>query len=205
MSAFVVCVTGGIGCGKSAVAGMFARQGIVEVDTDRIAHELTGPGGAAIPALVEIFGSEILDRQGALDRAGMRRRAFAEPEYRRKLEGILHPLIRLRAEAACLEAQSPYVLLLIPLLVESIKAGSYRHNCRRVLAIDCDEGLQVARVMARSGLSEAEVRAIVATQASRQERLDIADDVISNDGTMAELEAKVGVLHQQYLMLARNS
>ncbi|MBL8431384.1 MAG: dephospho-CoA kinase [Dechloromonas sp.] len=199
MSEFVVGLTGGIGSGKSAAADRFAAHGIAVVDADAIAHELTAADGAAMPALRAAFGRDVAAAGGALDRPRMRRLAFADPAVRRRLEGILHPLIRELAAERCRAADSPYVILAVPLLVES---GSYRERCDRIVVVDCPEVLQIARVMARNGLGEAEVRAILATQAARGQRLAAADDVLANDGDLATLEARIGDLHQRYLLLA---
>ena len=199
MSDFVVGLTGGIGSGKSAAADAFAALGVSVVDTDAIAHELTAPGGAAMPGLVAAFGAEVAAVDGALDRARMRRLVFADPAARERLEAILHPLIRTLSAERCRLALSPYVILAVPLLVES---GTYRERCDRIVAVDCPEGLQISRVMARNGLAEAEVRAIMATQASRGERLAVADDVIANDHDLANLEKQVGELHRKYLQLS---
>lgn len=205
MSDWVVCVTGGIGSGKSAVAGMFEKQGASVVDMDGIAHQLTECGGAALPLLVEAFGPGILNEKGAMDRPKMRQLAFSSLDTRRLLEQILHPMIRRQADEACRQAVSAYVLLLIPLLVERIATEGNRLGCKRILVVDCDESQQIERVMARSRLSEREVQAIVAAQASRQERLAIADDVIFNVGTFKQLEGKVLALHEKYMTLANNS
>ena len=199
MSDFVVGLTGGIGSGKSAAADAFAALGVSVVDTDAIAHELTAPGGAAMPGLVAAFGAEVAAVDGALDRARMRRLVFADPAARERLEAILHPLIRTLSAERCRLALSPYVILAVPLLVES---GTYRERCDRIVAVDCPESLQISRVMARNGLAEAEVRAIMATQASRGERLAVADDVITNDHDLANLEKQVGELHRKYLQLS---
>ena len=199
MSAFVVGLTGGIGSGKSAAADAFAALGVSVVDTDAIAHELTAPGGVAMPGLVAAFGAEVAAVDGALDRARMRRLVFADPAARERLEAILHPLIRTLSAERCRLALSPYVILAVPLLVES---GTYRERCSRIVVVDCPESLQISRVMARNGLAEAEVRAIMATQASRAERLAVADDVIANDGDLANLEKQVGELHRRYLQLS---
>lgn len=198
MSNFVVGITGGVGSGKSTVAELFVAQGVTLVDTDAIAHELTAANGAAIPALVDAFGNAVLDHSGALDRAAMRQRVFADPAVRTELEAILHPLIRQQADQRCLAAVSPYVLLAVPLLVES---NSYRQRCDRVLVIDCPESIQIERVMQRSRLSADEVKAIMAAQATRAERLAVADDVISNDAELESLQKQVLKLHKQYLHL----
>ena len=205
MSQCVICLTGGIGSGKSVVGSLFARLGIADVDTDRIARRLTERGGAAIPLLVNAFGTGILDAEGAMDRSRMRQRAFSDPAVRASLERILHPMIRAQAADACRLAESPYVLLQVPLLAENFVSGGYRQVCRRVLVVDCDERQQLARTMGRGGLSGQEVGAMMAAQASRQARLAIADDVIVNDGTLSDLEGRVLALHQQYLMFAGNS
>lgn len=199
MSHYVVGLTGGIGSGKSSVAKLFVDMGAVLVDTDAIAHELTGPGGEAMPALREAFGAAVADATGALDRAAMRQRVFADPAARGRLEGILHPLIRRHSEARCRAAASPYVILGVPLLIES---GDFRQRCQRILVVDCPETLQIERVMARNGLSEGEVRAIMAVQATRSQRLAAADDVVVNDADLSSLYPQVEALHQNYLRLS---
>ena len=199
MSNFVVGLTGGIGSGKSAAADCFAAHGVSVVDTDAIAHELTAADGAAMPALRAEFGRDIAAADGALDRSRMRRLAFADPAVRRRLEGILHPMIRELAGERCRKAVSPYVILAVPLLVES---GTYRERCDRVVVVDCPESLQISRVMARNGLAETDVRAILATQATREQRLAEADDVLANDRDLATLKAQIADLHRRYLRLA---
>lgn len=197
---FIVGLTGGIGSGKSTVADIFSSLGIAVVDTDVIAHELTGARGAAMPEIAAAFGPDVLLAQGGLDRAAMRRRVFADPSARKRLESILHPRIRHEADVRCQAAVSPYVLLVVPLLIES---GAYQQSVKRLLVVDCDEAIQVARVMARSGLSPDEVQTIMAAQASRAERLAVADDVVSNGADRAALEPQVIALHQRYLRLSR--
>ena len=199
MSNFVIGLTGGIGSGKSAAADCFAAHGVSVVDTDAIAHELTAAEGAAMPALRAEFGRDVVAADGALDRSRMRRLAFADPALRRRLEGILHPMIRELAGERCRKAVSPYVILAVPLLVES---GTYRERCDRVVVVDCPESLQISRVMARNGLAETDVRAILATQATREQRLAAADDVLANDRDLATLKAQIADLHQRYLRLA---
>lgn len=199
MSDFVVGLTGGIGSGKSAAADCFAARGIAVVDTDAIAHELTAVGGAAMPALLAEFGPEVAAPDGALDRACVRQLVFADPAARGRLEAILHPLIRTLADERCRDALSAYVILAVPLLVES---GTYRERCNRIVAVDCPESLQISRVMARSKLSEIEVRAIMAAQASREDRLAVADDVLDNGGDLHHLEIQVADLHRKYLRLS---
>lgn len=198
MSDYVVGLTGGIGSGKSTVADLFAAKGICVVDTDAVAHELTGPGGAAMPALVAEFGPAVSTSGGALDRAAMRRLVFADASARARLEGILHPMIRQISTDRCRQAASPYVILAVPLLVES---GTYRERCDRIVVVDCPESRQIERVMQRNALSEQEVRAIVSAQATRQQRLDIADDIVNNDGLQTILYEQVDTLHLKYLSL----
>ena len=199
MSAFIVGLTGGIGSGKSTVADLFVEQGAALVDTDAIAHELTGPGGAAMPALIAAFGAQVVGLDGAMDRAAMRRLVFADPSAKACLEGILHPLIGQLAAERCRAAATPYVILAVPLLVES---GTYRERCDRIVVVDCPENLQVERVMARSGIGRDEVLAIMAAQASRAERLAVADDIVLNDGERAKIAPQVCVIHQKYLRLS---
>jgi len=196
---FIVGLTGGIGSGKSAVADHFVALGASLVDTDAIAHALTAPNGAAMPAIGDRFGEGVVSGDGSLDRAAMRSLAFSRPEARKQLEAILHPLIRDESARQCLAAPGPYVILAVPLLVES---GTYRDRCDRVCVVDCPEALQIERVKARNGLDEAQIRAIMAAQASRATRLAAADDVIDNGGTLAHLRTQVEHLHRQYIDLA---
>lgn len=196
---FLVGLTGGIGSGKSAAADIFGELGAAVVDTDAIAHELTAPGGAAIDPIRAAFGAEVIGATGALDRAAMRRRVFADAQAKARLEGILHPMIRAEADRRSAASSAPYVVLVVPLLVES---GSYRSRVQRVAVVDCPEDIQVARVMSRSGLSADEARAIMAAQASRAQRLAVADDIIDNGGALAALRPQVEALHRQYLEMA---
>jgi dephospho-CoA kinase len=197
---FVVGLTGGIGSGKTTVSHLFAELGAAIVDTDVIAHELTSKHGAAMPAIQSAFGSAVLQEDGSLDRAAMRRLCFSDPAERRRLEAVLHPLIRAESVARCRRADhAPYVMLVVPLLVES---SAYRRQVDRVLVVDCDEAQQIARVMARSALDEADVRSVMATQADRAERLAAADDVLPNAGGRGELQMAVLSLHRRYLDLA---
>jgi dephospho-CoA kinase len=193
---FVVGLTGGIGSGKSAAAAEFGRLGAAVVDTDAIAHELTEAGGGAIPEIRRVFGPAAIDASGAMDRGKMRARVFADPLAKKALEALLHPLIREESQRRIAAARAPYVIHVVPLLVES---PDYRRRVDRVLVIDAPEALQVERVRSRSGLSEAEVRAIVAAQATRAQRLAAADDVIENRGTIEALREQVAALHRKYL------
>jgi dephospho-CoA kinase len=193
---FVVGLTGGIGSGKSAAAAEFERLGASVVDTDAIAHALTAAGGAAMGEIRKRFGAEILAASGALDRDKMRARVFADPAAKKALEALLHPLIREESRRLIAGAHGPYVIHVVPLLVES---PDYRSRVDRVLVIDAPEALQVERVRSRSGLPEAQVRAILAAQATRAERLAAADDVIENRGTIEALREQVAALHRKYL------
>ena len=196
MPRFSVGLTGGIGSGKSLVAELFARRGVSIVDTDQIAHRLTGPHGPAMEAIMAAFGPQMANAEGALDRPRMRELVFREPDAKRRLEAILHPLIRTATVAAAEAASGVYVMLDIPLLVES---GNWKERVSRVLVVDCPEEVQVARVMARNGLPEQQVRAIMAAQASRTARLAAADDVIDNSGSIEQVEAQVARLHDFYV------
>lgn len=199
---FCVGLTGGIGSGKSTAAKLFGDSGASVVDTDVIAHELTQAGGPAIGALCEAFGGQYIAADGSLDRARMRELVFGNPTAKSKLEAILHPLIRERARAAVAAAKQPYVILVVPLLLET---GAYRDLIRRVLVVDCSEARQIERATRRSRLSDAEVRAIMATQLSREARRARADDVLDNDGSMEALRDQVEALHAGYLALARGA
>lgn len=198
-SRFSVGLTGGIGSGKSTVADLFASHGAAIVDTDLIAHQLTAPDGLAIPPIRTAFGDAFIDADGALDRVKMRAAVFDDPAQKKQLEGILHPLIRLETERVAREVPGTYVIFVVPLLVES---GTWVQRVSRVLVVDCPEETQRQRVMQRSGLSEEQVRAIMANQVPRTARLAAAHDVILNDGNPSLLPAAVDRLHAQYLTLA---
>lgn len=196
----VVGLTGGIGSGKSAAADEFARLGAAVVDTDVIAHELTGSGGLAIPGIKKLFGEKAIGPDGAMDRNQMRDHVFADPAAKRKLEALLHPLIREESARRIAAARAPYVVHVVPLLIES---PDYRRRVDRVLVVDAPEDTQVARVRTRSGLSDDEVRAIMRTQVARAERLAAADDVLDNGGSRDALRTQVAALHEKYLQFAR--
>lgn len=196
---YVVGLTGGIGSGKSAAAQVFESLGATVIDTDAIAHALTAAGGAAIAPIRAAFGTDYITADGALARAQMRELVFADAAKKRLLEGILHPLIRARSGGLVRAARGPYVILMVPLLIES---GDYRNRYRRILVVDCPDELQVERVVTRSTISAAQVRAIMATQAPRAARLAAADDVIDNSGDLAHLRREVEALHRCYLQLA---
>jgi dephospho-CoA kinase len=199
---YVVGLTGGIGSGKSSASEEFARLGATVVDTDLIAHRLTGPGGAALAAIQRLFGEGFVLASGAMDRKRMRERVFADAAARKSLEGVLHPMIRDESERQIAAAAGPYVVHVVPLLVES---GDYRRRVDRVLVLDCPEATQIARVRERSGLSADEAQAIVRSQASRAERLAAADDVIDNGGSLEDLRKQVAALHARYAEMAENA
>jgi dephospho-CoA kinase len=197
---FTVGLTGGIGCGKSRAADLFAELGTTVVDTDEISRELTGPGGGAVPAIEQAFGSAYVQADRSMNRAAMRTVVFGDPEAKAHLEAILHPLIRAKARSLLEQAKSPYAIVVVPLLFET---GAYRDVVDRVAVVDCDESRQIARVKARSGLTEDEVRAIMATQIDRKRRLEHADDVLNNDRDLNALRSQVQSLHERYLAMAR--
>ena len=194
-----VALTGGIGSGKSAAAAHLERLGAAIVDTDLISHQITAPHGAAIAPIAAEFGERFLTAEGALARAAMRDEVFANPDARRRLEAILHPLIRQHAREACERAREACCVLVVPLLVET---GGWREQVERVCVVDCPQEMQIARVIARNALPEAQVRAMLAAQASRAQRLAIADDVIDNSASLAALHQQVERLYanwrQQY-------
>jgi dephospho-CoA kinase len=199
----VIGLTGGIGSGKSTVADLLVERGAALVDTDRIAHQLTAAGGDAIEPIRAAFGDAVIAADGSMDRAAMRARAFSEPEARRRLEAILHPMIRARTDAGIAEAVAagaPYVVVAVPLLVESAN-GAGRFD--RVLVVDCPTDVQIERVMRRSRLRREQVESIIAAQAPRALRLSAADDVIDNGGDPAALAPQVDRIHARYLGLSR--
>ena len=196
---FRVGLTGGIGCGKSKAADAFAELGAAVIDTDAISHALTGPRGEAMPAVEKEFGTSHVNADGSLNRASMRALVFSDPEAKRRLEAILHPMIRAEVSRQAGQANAPYVILVVPLLFET---GAYRDTLDRVLVVDCPEEQQISRTMARSSLTESEVRAIMAAQIARAERVSRADDVLPNDSDLNALRERVRALHAQYLRAA---
>jgi len=196
---FCVGLTGGIGCGKTTVANLFAQLDVNIIDTDVISQQLTQAGGLAIAPISLAFGADYLNADGSINRAKMRQRIFADEQAKTALENIIHPLIRQQAEADLKRAQSPYVLMVVPLLFAS---PAFQKLVQRSLVVDCAEDLQVARVMQRSQLAESEVRNIMMQQTSRADRIRHTDDLLQNDAGVAELKPRVLALHQQYLALA---
>lgn len=193
---FVVGLTGGIGCGKSMVSEFFSDLGVDVIDTDMISRELTQPEGVAIAPIQDIFGDDFVTREGALDRNKMRSLVFADSSCRFKLEKILHPLIVKETICRIAAVQSLYCVVVVPLLLET---NDYDNIIQRVLVVDCEEHKQIERTIARSKLSDRQVRAIMATQVSRQVRLMNADDIITNNLDIVNLKKQVVNLHNKYL------
>ncbi len=198
----VIGLTGGIGSGKSAASQCFERRGVPIVDADVVAREVVAPGEPALTEIARAFGDEMIQDDGALDRARLRERVFADPEARKRLEGILHPRIReqMAAHLAALPACTPYAVLVIPLLLET----GQRDLVDRILVIEAGEPVRVARVAARDRASTDQVRRVIAAQCSADERAAMADDLLLNEGSESELDAKVAVLHEKYLSLAKS-
>lgn len=195
----VIGLTGGIGCGKTCATNYFAELGIDIIDTDKIAQELTQPGGAVIDVIKKTFGDALITMSGALDRTKMRELVFSDRTAKQKLEAILHPLIYEEVSRRIKQSKSSYTIVAIPLLFETT---DYREIIQRILVIDCDEVKQVARTMTRSKLNEQAVRAIMATQVSRQQRLQEADDIIINNDGLDSLHEQIEHLHQKYMEIS---
>lgn len=195
----VIALTGGVAAGKSAVARRFEALGVPVHDADVAARAVIEPGSAGLAAVVDAFGTQVLDASGRLDRPAMRERVFADPVARQRLEAIIHPRVRQWLREHALAERGSYCLLAIPLLAENIV--HYRW-VDRVLLVDAPESLQIARLMARDGIDETLARRMLAQQATRAERRALADDVIENDGDEAALDAAVADLHRRYLALA---
>ena len=198
----IIALTGGLGSGKSEAAKQFAKLGVPVVDTDLIAHALTAVGSPVLTQISQLFGPQFLTKEGALDRARLRTHVFANPQERSKLEALLHPLIRANALKQLAEndhqLHPDYQILVIPLLFEN---NQYQTSIHKTLVIDCDEQLQISRAMARSQLSQAEAQAILDAQVTRATRLKLADEVIENNGTLAELTESVEKMHQKLLKI----
>jgi dephospho-CoA kinase len=205
VSELAIGLTGGIGCGKTTVAGVFESLGASVIDTDQVARDLTSPGGAAIDAIRREFGASFVTAQGALDRAAMRELVFEDGAARERLESILHPAIREEALRRISRAASPYALVAVPLLFEASGAGTGGFSARvaRKLVVDCDERLQVERAAARPGMSAERVRSIMRAQWPRWRRLQCADDVVWNGAGLDALPPQCARLHARYEALAR--
>ena len=195
----IIGLTGGIGSGKTNVSKRFSELGVCVIDTDQISHRLTQRGGAAISGIRRDFGESFITEEGSLNRERMRTLVFNDEPSRRKLESILHPLIQTEAFRIAASAPPPYLIMVVPLLLE---IPGYRDRIDRVLTVDCEERSQIERTMKRNGLSEQEVRSIMSAQTTRQDRIQQSDDVITNDGDLAHLEDRVGSLHLKYLSLS---
>ena len=200
MATFVVGLTGGIASGKSTVAEHFAALGVPVIDADAVAREVVAPGEPALQALIEAFGETIVAGDGTLDRARLREIAFSDDAHRRQLEGILHPAIGARMQQRIIEADSPYVIQMVPLLVET---GAHQ-LVDRVLVVDAPERTQIERVTARDGVPTEQAEAILRAQSDREHRLTHADDVIVNDGDPEHLARWVSELHHAYMDMAMN-
>lgn len=197
---FVVGLTGGIGCGKSTVSRLFADLGITIVDTDILAKKFTEVNGLAVNAIREAFGDGCINSVGAVDRVKMLDLIFSDNNARTRLEKILHPLILKEVTIQIKEITEAYIIIVVPLLFET---HDYDNTVERVLVVDCSESLQLLRTMTRSRLSEEKVKAIMATQVTRQRRLQLADDIITNDHDIDSLKRQVLTLHKKYLIFAK--
>jgi len=200
-SSLAIGLTGGIASGKTTVANLFAELGIDIVDTDVIARDVVEPGQPALDEVRAAFGDDVIDGSRRLDRAAMRAVVFADEDRRRKLEGILHPKIRQEAQRQSANASPPYHIVVVPLLAES----PMRNDMDRILVVDCDEEVQLERLLNRDTETEEQARRMIASQASRSARLAIADDVIRNDGDLADTRQQVERLHRSYLSLSNDS
>ena len=195
---FKVALTGGIAAGKTAVSDYFQTLGVPVIDTDIISRQIVEPGQLALKDIVEKFGSELLSQDGRLNRKALREIVFNQPEKRRQLENITHPAIYQAVMTQLTSLQANYVILAIPLLVES--GNKYQQD--RVLLVDIPESLQIQRVMQRDQISEQQAKQILQAQSTRQQRLDIADDVIVNSADISNLQQQIAELHRKYLALA---
>jgi dephospho-CoA kinase len=195
---FRVALTGGIASGKTTVANLFSELGVTIVDTDLLAREVVAPGSSLLPAIAGHFGANILGADGSLDRRALRERVFADAGERRWLESLTHPAIRELTDSRCATAPGPYPMVAIPLLVET--RGAQRFS--RVLVVDCDPEIQLARLRERDGIPRAAAQRMLSAQATRAERLATADDIIRNDGDVSALRPQVENLHRQYVTAA---
>ena len=201
MSDFIVGLTGGIGSGKSTVTALFTELGVQHVDADIVAREVVMPGTPCLAQIAAHFGDSVLLHNGELDRANLRQRIFTNAADKAWLEQLLHPAIRQQLLAQLQALSSPYALLVAPLLLEN----KLQRYVQRVLVVDVSEATQLARTMARDNADAQQIKSIIAAQISRQQRLQQADDIISNDSTAEALKQQVANLHQQYLRMAASS
>lgn len=209
MSEFIVAITGGVASGKSTVDALFRSRGVVVADADIAARDAVAVGSAGLAEVVAVFGERVLGVDGELDRPAMRRRVFADADARRRLEAIIHPRVREALRAACSAAAGPYAIASIPLLAEASPGPGRRGGGRgaypwlhRILVVDVPEAVQLTRLLQRDGIDEALARTMITAQASRRERLAIADDVLVNDGPLEALPPQVEALDRLYRRLA---
>ncbi len=195
---YVIGLTGGIGSGKSTVAALFKAKGIPVIDADILAHDITQPGESSLKQIVEIFGPEILLSDGHLNRLKLRKIVFSDEVKRKKLEKVLHPLIRHKMKLLAESHHAPYCIAMIPLLLETTP----NPLIKRILVVDTSENLQITRVAARDNTSPDEIKNILKAQMSREERLKLTDDTIINNGSYEDLIPQVDKLHELYLYLA---
>lgn len=202
MSEFIVGLTGGVASGKSEVQRRFEALGVYVADADAAAREAVAKGSDGLLEVVEAFGAEVLDAGGELDRAAMRRRIFEDADAKRTLEGIIHPRVRSDLYQSCLASSTPYAMAAIPLLAEGGGKATYPWLAR-ILVVDADPATQLSRLLARDGIDATLAARMLAGQATREQRLAIADDVIDNNGTLEDLDRAVTALDTRYLALAR--
>jgi dephospho-CoA kinase len=204
MSDYVIGLTGGIASGKSAVSQRFEALGIVVADADAAAREAVAVGSDGLADVVDMFGTGVLAADGSLDRPAMRRRVFADPDARKRLEGIIHPHVRELLHATCARAGSPYAIAAVPLLAEGGGRRAYPW-LQRILVVDVPEAVQLQRLLQRDGIDELLARRMIEVQATRRQRLAVADDVLANDGPLQALDERVAALDRLYRNLAATS
>lgn len=204
MSDYVIGLTGGIASGKSAASQQFEALGIVVADADVAARDAVAIGSDGLADVVDMFGASVLAADGSLDRAAMRRRVFADADARKRLEGIIHPRVRELLRAACVRADGPYAIAAVPLLAEGGGRRAYPW-LQRILVVDVPESVQLQRLLQRDGIDEVLARRMIEVQATRRQRLAIADDVLLNDGPLEALQVQVAALDRLYRNLATTS
>lgn len=198
---YIVALTGGIGSGKSTVADEFAKLGVTIIDADIIARQVVEPGKPALDAIKHRFGDNILNADGSLHRAALRQKIFSSPEDKQWVNSLLHPLIHAQTQSQIQASTAPYVLWVVPLLIEN----DLQQHAQRVLVVDVNRDTQLERTLARDGISRQQAENILAAQATREQRLAHADDIIDNNRSQRELASRVAQLHQRYLELAASA